>query len=321
MDLLQHLGKVALGSRLRRLGDTFAADATRLYSLYDVNIQAKWFPVFYLLSQKEENSITSMAKKIGCSHPMVSQVVKEMSRAGLVETGKSEEDARINVVRLTEAGQAILPSLEAQMEDVSTAVEALMKEMRQDFWRAVEVMELRLGEKSLYERVAELHEQRASEEITIIDYQPQYHEDFRQLNIQWISKHFEMEGVDFEALDYPQETILSPGGAILLAKKGNAVVGTCALLKHDAETYELLKMTVAPEARGNHIGWMLGCAALGKAREVGATNVFLESNTKLKAAINLYKKLGFKRVELVPSPFKRCNVRMELALEEGRKNE
>ncbi|RYY25293.1 MAG: MarR family transcriptional regulator, partial [Chitinophagaceae bacterium] len=49
-------------------------------------------------------------------------------------------------------------------------------------------------------------------------------------------------------------------------------------------------------------------------RELGARKVYLESNTKLEPAINLYYKLGFKKIAGAPSPYERCNIQMELEL-------
>jgi len=36
------------------------------------------------------------------------------------------------------------------------------------------------------------------------------------------------------------------------------IVGTCALIKTDDDTYELAKMAVTERARGKNIGWLFG---------------------------------------------------------------
>ena len=60
---------------------------------------------------------------------------------------------------------------------------------------------------------------------------------------------------------------------------------------------------------------MVAQSLLDRAREVGATRVYLESNTILEPAINLYHKLGFKPFEGGASPYDRCNVQMEIWLD------
>ena len=71
-------------------------------------------------------------------------------------------------------------------------------------------------------------------------------------------------------------------------------------------------MTVSESARGSKIGEKLGVAALERARELGASKVFLLSNTKAYQAINLYFKLGFRCVALDSTEFKRANIQMEI---------
>ena len=76
--------------------------------------------------------------------------------------------------------------------------------------------------------------------------------------------------------------------------------------------YELAKMAVSPKAKGKGIGFILGNTSIAKAKELGAKKIYLESNTILKPAINLYHKLGFKKVTGIPSPYERCNIQMIL---------
>lgn len=314
MDFFKQLGKVVLGSRLRRLGELFTEDAKKLYALYHVDLQPKWFPVFYVLSQQEMCSITQMAKIIGYSHPVISQIVKEMTRAGLTTTTNSGTDARVNMVQLSEKGKAMLPDLEIQMQDVGQAVEELLQEMQYDLWKGIEEMEFLLAEKDFYTRALEKRKARESQNVEIIDYEPKFHEDFKQLNYEWIEQYFTLEETDRQSLEHPDEKILQPGGHILLARYQEKIVGTCALIKKDEATYELAKMAVTQSARGKNIGWLLGEATINKAREIGAQKVVLESNTSLKPAINLYYKLGFQKVIGPPSPYVRCNIQMELNL-------
>lgn len=154
------------------------------------------------------------------------------------------------------------------------------------------------------------------QEIKIVDFNPTYQEAFKTLNEEWIRKYFVMEEADFKALDHPQEYILDRGGYIAIALLENEPVGTCALMKMDNPQfdYELAKMAVSPKAQGLGIGYQLGLKVIEKAKELGATTVFLESNTVLKPAIQLYKKFGFKEIEHIATPYERCNIQMELVL-------
>ncbi|MDX2215565.1 MAG: GNAT family N-acetyltransferase [Oculatellaceae cyanobacterium bins.114] len=314
MDFYSHTGKLALGSRLRRLSDKLTEDAAKVYALYDVPLDPKWFPVFYVLSHQEKASITEIAQMIGHSHPSVSQIVKEMSKKGLVTTDKDRQDARINVVRLSDSGRHLIPKLEKQYIDVAQAVEALLSETQHDLWKALEEVEFLLTNQSFLDRVKAIQKTRERQQIEIIDYSPEFHQDFKRLNYEWIEKYFKLEDSDHQSLDHPDITILQPGGHIYLARYNNEIVGTCALIKVDHKTYELAKMAVTEKARGKGVGWLLGQATINKARDLGAKVIHLESNTVLEPAINLYQKLGFQRVLGHPSPYERCNIQMELKL-------
>ena len=314
MDFYQQAGKMALGTRLRRLGEKLLEDATKVYALYDVELDPKWFPVFYVLSHHSELSITGIAQIIGHSHPSVSQIVKEMKKKGLVSTDKSQKDARINIVRLSDVGSQLIPKIEQQYTDVAQAVEDLLSEAHHDLWRAVEEVEFLLDDKNFFCRVQNARKMREQQQVEIIDYRPEFHADFKQLNYAWISQYFTIEAADRQYLEHPDKKILTPGGHICMAKYKDNIVGTCALVKLDNTRYELAKMAVAEEMRGRGIGWLLGQAAITKGRELGAKKLYIESNTKLKAAIKLYQKLGFQKIVGPPSPYERCNIQLELTL-------
>ena len=147
--------------------------------------------------------------------------------------------------------------------------------------------------------------------IQIVNYEPNHAAPFKELNEEWILRYFEMEEVDRNMLSNPQTAILDKGGAILIALDGNEPVGTCALLNKGEKIYELAKMAVAPKAQGKQIGYLLGVRTLEKARELSARKVYLETNSQLTPAINLYQKLGFEEIQGGCSPYARCDVRME----------
>ena len=149
--------------------------------------------------------------------------------------------------------------------------------------------------------------------VEIIGYEPQYQPSFFELNKQWIEKDFPLEEIDIAVLSNPEEYILNSGGAILLARINDVIVGTCALKKVSDEEYELTKMAVDENYRGRKIGEKLGRATLEKAKQLAAKKVILYSNRHTSAiAIQLYLKLGFIEIPLEPGVYKRANIKMEV---------
>lgn len=316
MEFFNQIGKMALGSRLRMLTEKITEDAAQIYKLYDIDMQPKWFPVFYVLSKGEEKTITAIAREIGHSHPSVSKIISEMSKSGFVIEKKDEADGRRNVVFLSEKGIQVTHQIEDQYLDVASAIDEISAQTRNDLWKAVEEWEFVLEQKTLLKRVQEQKKLRESARVQIVDYQPSYQKAFRNLNQEWISTYFKMEESDFKALDDPEGYILNRGGKILVALYENEPLGVCALIKMDDPDYdfELAKMAVSPKAQGKSIGWLLGQAIISKAKELGASKIYLESNTVLKPAINLYHKLGFQKVAGRITPYERCNIQMELII-------
>jgi GNAT superfamily N-acetyltransferase len=133
-----------------------------------------------------------------------------------------------------------------------------------------------------------------SEAVEIIDYESQYKEEFKQLNLEWIEYYFSVEEIDNAMLSDPEKYYLQPGGYIFFARYCGQIVGTCALLKHQGRGFELSKMGVTRYHRGMGIGTKLVGTALEKVRSLGEKGLFLETNSKLLPAMYLYKKFGFR---------------------------
>lgn len=151
--------------------------------------------------------------------------------------------------------------------------------------------------------------------LKFIEFQKEYAQDFYQLNIEWLEKYFYVEDYDREVLSKPDAYIISKGGYIIFVLADNKVVGTAALINRDDEGFELSKMAVTEGYQGLKIGKKLIYACIYKAIELGTHRLFLDSNTKLAPAINLYNRVGFKEIPVPEdTPYERCNIRMEIKL-------
>lgn len=317
MEFFNKTGKMALGSRLRLLTAKVTEDAAKIYELYDVDFSPKWFPVFFTLSEDGEMTISEIATEIGHSQPSVTKIIKEMAAAGLVKDNLQSNDKRRNVVGLTEKGIEVADKIiKVQCGDIDLAIDSIISEATHNLWEAIEEWEFLLERKSLLKRVHEQKKLRESLDVEIVDYNPKYQAAFRSLNEEWISTYFEMEAADYKALDDPEAYILSKGGKIFVALYNGEPLGVCALIKMEDPVYdfEMAKMAVSPKAQGKNMGWLLGKAIILAAKDMGASKLYLESNTILKPAINLYHKLGFQKIIGRPTPYKRCNIQMELDL-------
>jgi GNAT superfamily N-acetyltransferase len=151
--------------------------------------------------------------------------------------------------------------------------------------------------------------------ITITNYADDYQQYFEKFNRRWIEQYFEMEAVDEFCLTNPDEAILQPGGAILMALYDDVPAGTVALKKVDDTTYEFTKMAVDEAFQRRGIAAMLSHASLQKAKELGAHKVILYTNSMLAPAIKLYEKIGFRHVTVEPGTYKRADIKMVIDIE------
>lgn len=143
---------------------------------------------------------------------------------------------------------------------------------------------------------------------------------FRTLNEAWIVQHFAIEAEDRRQLDDPVGQLVAPGGAVLVARLGDEVVGCVALSPARPGVVELVKMAVSPFHQGHGIGRELVASALARARALGFTRVELESNRRLAPAVHLYEAAGFRHLgpdEHQPGPYARADVAMALDLDDA----
>jgi ribosomal protein S18 acetylase RimI-like enzyme len=147
-------------------------------------------------------------------------------------------------------------------------------------------------------------------EIKIVDFLPEHQSYFERFNREWIEELFEMEALDEWVLTHPNEAIIEPGGAIIMAESNGTPAGTVALRKLDAETFEFTKMAVDKDYRRKGIAEAISYASFRKAKELGATKVILYSNTKNAGAVSLYEKIGFQHLPVENDVYKRANVKM-----------
>jgi GNAT superfamily N-acetyltransferase len=152
--------------------------------------------------------------------------------------------------------------------------------------------------------------------LKIVTFDAAYADDFKRLNLVWLKRYFQVEPIDVAVLSNPEEAIIKPGGMVFFALLDGAVVGTCALIRHDAGLFELSKMAVADNQQGHGIGTHLLSHVIEWARSQSIQKLFVETNTILERAVRLYQRVGFRETAYDSSNahYHRTNLKMELKL-------
>jgi DNA-binding MarR family transcriptional regulator/GNAT superfamily N-acetyltransferase len=325
MKFYARAGKIAFGSYLRRLGEMMLQWASQVYDTYNVQLEVRWFPVFQAIIWNGGSTVTELADYVGHTHAAVSQTLKEMAAAKVVTLKKHPADKRQTRIQLTAKGRKEQEKMVEMLADVEAVMTTVFAECSTNPLAALQDYERAMQRMNYAERMTAIRKERTAAAVEIVECKrgksrtktqefTEQIEAFGRLNYTWIERYFTVEEADREKLDDPERSILRSGGTILLAKLNSEYVGALALVKMSEGTVELAKMAVADAAQGKHVGWRLGQAAIAKAREMHMERVYLESNTKLTPAINLYYKLGFTRLPDFTSPYERANIAMELWL-------
>lgn len=151
-------------------------------------------------------------------------------------------------------------------------------------------------------------------EVFIIPFAPEFKEEIKILNLEWLNKYFKVEAKDEIMLSDPEGEIIDKGGMIFYARYNQKIAGTVSLLKIDETTVELSKIAVTDSVQGLGIGQKLMQHCLFIANEKGIKKLILYSNRKLLPAIYLYEKFGFEEVPLESGNYERADIKMEKIL-------
>jgi len=311
-DLLKELGPTFLGSRLKRLGERMQAGAARVASDAGLPVQPAHMPLLAALDG-QALTIGQLVQVVGVSQPGITRGIGQLADLGLVESQQDRDgDGRQRTISLTSEGSAVLARAKLYVwPQIGEAVKTLFGGRPEEFMEQIAAIEAALAEHSIDALAARSTPQL----LTIHEFSDELASHFHDINAEWINAMFKLEATDREVLENPRAKIVDPGGAILFVEaRGLGIVGTCALQKTGARSFELTKMGVRESARGLKAGEFLLEAMIARAMRLRAEPLYLLSNARCAAAIHLYEKLGFEHDAGIMADYgaryARCDVAM-----------
>ena len=96
-----------------------------------------------------------------------------------------------------------------------------------------------------------------------------------------------------------------------MAVQDGRAVGCVALLKMGDGGYEVAKMTVSEDLRGSGLGRRLMQRCIDAGAELGASRLYLETNSGRGPALGLYRAMGFQDLAPAATEYARADVFME----------
>ena len=150
-------------------------------------------------------------------------------------------------------------------------------------------------------------------QIEIVTFKPDFSKNFYDLNIEWLKSYFYVEPYDEEVLSNPKRYIIQKGGHIFFAKLNDDIAGTVALMPLHDHNFELTKMAVSPEFRGQKIGQKLMQYCIDFAISQNFNSLIIYSSRKLENAIYIYRKYGFVEIPVEKDcHYERCDIKLIL---------
>ncbi len=315
-DQLVQFQELALGSRLKRLSDHMMKEAAKSYKVLGIDFDPYHMPIFKLISEQDNLSIGEISKLLNVTQPAVTQYVNSLKQKKLITSKVSKNDKRKKKIGLSKQGKIMLSKLIPIWDIFDHELKIISSNAKnKTLLEHISFIEKELHIESLSTKILSKSELiHKAEKLKIISFKEEYTHHFRDLNLEWLERYFYVENHDKEVLNNAKTYIIDKGGYIFFALYKGEVAGTLALMNEE-EGYELSKMAVSPKFQGLKIGQQLMQYSIHFARNKGWSKLLLYSNTILENAIYIYRKYGFKEVELkTDSPYNRSNIKMVLKL-------
>lgn len=246
--------------------------------------------VLYELEQEGVSEVTELRRRLGLDAGYASRLLARLAERGLLTRERSPEDARRQIVRLTEAGQDEQHVLEQRtVEEIGTLLDRLSEEDQGRLVSAMRVIGNLVGDPRPDSALV-LRPPRPGDYGWIV----QRHGEIYSREYGW--------NVAFEALvarivaDYV-ETRDPEREAAWVAELGGERVGCVFCVRGTKEkTAKLRLLIVEPGARGHGVGKRLVTECLAFATAHGYTEMELWTQSVLTAARHIYKNAGFELV-------------------------
>ncbi|HEX9127465.1 MAG TPA: GNAT family N-acetyltransferase [Methylomirabilota bacterium] len=114
--------------------------------------------------------------------------------------------------------------------------------------------------------------------------------------LSFIGDAFEPEGLDHDIAHWQEEYGGRTGSLLLVQDPSGKVVGTAAVRLLAPGVAELKRMWLRPVCQGRGLGRRLMDATLDEARRLGCRMLRLDTESKLEAAVHLYRAYGFAEI-------------------------
>jgi len=145
--------KPGLGTQLRYLIELLDGAVEQSYMNAGLDYRPRYTPVMRVLAEQSSATIGELASLGGLTQPAATQTVAVMVKQGLLKVSVGGEDGRQRVVRLSAAGEAMLPQLRVCWQATKLAADSLDAELAMPLSRCLSEAIAVLEKRSFAERI------------------------------------------------------------------------------------------------------------------------------------------------------------------------
>jgi ribosomal protein S18 acetylase RimI-like enzyme len=131
--------------------------------------------------------------------------------------------------------------------------------------------------------------------------------------LSFIGDALDAEGLDHDIAHWQEEYDGRTGVLLVVAAAAGEVLGTAAVRLLEPGVGELKRMWLRPSSQGRGLGRRLMDACLDEARRLGCRALRLDTQSKMEAAVHLYRAYGFSEIPRY-NDNRRADIWMELVL-------
>ena len=151
--------------------------------------------------------------------------------------------------------------------------------------------------------------------MKIIEYDSKYKDKFIEYNKDWIINIFgTLEKEDEETFENIEKE-LENGAMIYFSIENEDVLATCMSKPIQCDTWEICKLASNKHRNHKGAGSAVFEVSMNWAIEHGAKRLILFTNRKLKPAIHIYEKFGFRELNLDDYRYSRGDIAFEKIIE------
>jgi len=210
----------------------------------------------------------------------------------LVSIKVNPTDKRSKHIQLTEKGSLYLTALQPVWASFAQAIKQVLIEGHPDILNIMQRIDKSVDRLTLFER---FFQQDSAKELKILDYRPSLKPFFFELAGHWLLNvlNGKLEEEDVFTLHNPDRAYLDEGGFVFFASLESQIVGCVALKRLSDSQFEFCKLFINPEYRKYGIATQLIHRCISRCKENQIAELWLQTANSMKAAHQLYYKLGF----------------------------